>query len=90
MKDLPKVFVNKIDKEINNSLNETKVDEERKVNLDDILTKDKYSFNHKYLIKTKTKIVEDSIIQITNNQVLTIENGWINIGDILSIIEIKK
>ena len=90
MKELPKVYVNKIDKEINNSLIETKANQEDQVRLDNILTKDKYSFNHKYLIKTKTKIVEDSIIQITNNQVLTIENGWLNINDIISIIEIKK
>ena len=90
MNDLPKVFVNKIDKEINNSLNEARVDEEEEVNLNNILTKDKYSFNHEYLIKTKTNSVTDSIIQITDNQILTIEHGWINISDIIKITEIKK
>ena len=90
MNELPKVFVNKIDKEINNSLNETRIDEESSVNLDNILTKDKYSFNHKYLIKTKTDAIVDSIIQITDYQVLTIEHGWININDIIKITEIKK
>lgn len=90
MNDLPKVFVNKIDKEINNSLNETRVDEEMEVNLDNILTKDKYSFNHKYLIKTKTDAIVDSIIQITDHQILTIEHGWINISNIIKITEIKK
>ena len=89
MKNLPKVFVNKIDREIKNSEYETIIDN-NKVSLDDILTKDKYSFNHKYLIKTKTDAVVDSIIQITDYQVLTIEHGWININDIIKITEIKK
>ena len=90
MKDLPRVFVNKIDKEINNSQIKTNADENREVNLDDILTKDKYSFNHVYLITTSTKEIKDSIIQITSNKILTIDNGWIDINDIKSIIEIKK
>ena len=93
MNDLPKVFVNPIDKEIKNSQERTIVDENslNDVKLDEILTKDKYSFNHVYLIKmNNNEEVNDSIIQINETRLLTINNGWINIKDIDYIKEIKK
>ena len=91
MKDLPKVFANTIDKEINNSQERAIVSEEKNVNLDEILSSDKYSFNHKYKIELNNSlVVEDSIIQILSDKVLTIDNGWIEINNIKSIVEIKK
>ena len=90
MNDLPKVFANKIDKEINNSQERTIVGEEKSVDLNQILSKDTYSFNHKYKIELNNNVIVDSIIQVLDNKVLTIENGWINKEDIVSIVEIKK
>ena len=91
MKDLPKVFANKIDKEINNSQERAIVDENEEIDLDSILTKDKFSFNHKYSIALNNgNLVEDSIIQINNVKILTLNNGWIEINNIKSIREIKK
>lgn len=91
MNDLPKVFANKIDKEIHNSQERTIVDENNEVDLSNILSSDKYSFNHKYNIElTNGTIVEDSIIQILDSKVLTIDNGWIGKNSIKSIREIKK
>lgn len=91
MKELPKVFVNKIDKEFNNYQERASIDEPKKINLDNILTKDKYSFNHIYLITLKDNTtIKDSIIQILDTKILTIDHSWILINDILSIKEIKK
>ncbi|MBR1417034.1 MAG: hypothetical protein IJ572_04380 [Bacilli bacterium] len=92
MKDLPRVYANKIDKEIVNSQEVTTVLDEyvKDVDLNNILTKDKFSFNHIYLIKLKDTQIKDSIIQISNKRLLTIDNGWINIDDIISLKEIKK
>lgn len=91
MKDLPKVYVNPIDKEIKNSQERTIVDNQNDIKLDNILTKDKYSFNHVYLIRLNNNDeIKDSIIQINDTRLLTIENGWIAIKDIKSIKEIKK
>ena len=90
MEKLPKVFVNPINDNINNSQYKSIVDD-NKVNLDNILSKDKYSFNHVYLITLKNnKQIKSSIIKIMNNKILTIDNDLINIDNILSIIEIKK
>ena len=91
MNDLPKVFANKIDKEINNSQESIIVDEERDININELLSNNKYSFNHKYKIELSNgSIIEDSIIQVLSDKVLTIDNGWIGISSIKSIIEIKK
>ena len=91
MKELPKVYVNSFDREINNSQSFIVVDEREIINYDDILTKDKYSFNHTYIINLKNdKEVIDSIIQITDNKILTINNSWIDKSDIKSIKENKK
>jgi len=92
MKELPKVFANTIEKHINNSQERAIVKEEEEgINLNDILSNDKYSFNHEYKIELKDgSIVEDSIIQVLDNRVLTIDNGWIGKDSIKSIIEIKK
>ena len=91
MEDLPKVFKNTIEKEINNSQDRVVINEENSINVNDILSKDKYSFNHKYKIKLSNGIIiEDSIIEVLSDKVLTIDNGWIGVDSIKNIIEIKK
>ena len=91
MKDLPKVFVNNIEKEIINSQERTIIEEEKTIDLEQILSNNKYSFNHKYKITLKNgNIIDDSIIQLMNNKILTIDNGWIDLNNIRYIVEIKK
>ena len=89
MSDLPKVFVNKIDKKMRNSLEEVKVNDNN-IDLSNIITNDKYSFNHKYQIYLNNDVIEDYIIQIDNDKLLNIFNGWIFTKDIIKILEIKK
>lgn len=91
MKDLPKVFANKIDKVINNSQERAIVDEDVSIDFNEILSNDKYSFNHKYrIVLSNSNVIEDSIIQVLSDKFLTINNGWIGINSIKSIKEIKK
>ena len=91
MKDLPKVFVNNIEKEIINSQERTIIEEEKTIDLEQILSNNKYSFNHKYKITLKNgNVIDDSIIQLMNNKILTIDNGWIDLNNIRYIVEIKK
>ncbi len=89
MFDLPKVYVNKINKNINNNQSESRV-ENKQLNIDSILSKDKYVFNHKYIITLKDNEIIDSIISKSNNKILTLNNKWIDINDIINISEIKK
>ena len=92
MKDLPKVYTN-INKEFNNFQKEAKISKEssNRVSLDNILKNNQYSFNHIYnIILNDNNIIKDSIIQKTNQRILTIDNGWILINDIKYIEEIKK
>lgn len=89
---LPKVFVNKIDKELKINQESTLSSSYTSVNLDEILDdKDKYLFNHRYLITLKNNTtLEDSIISKQNNKILTLDNHKIAIDDIKSITEINK
>lgn len=89
---LPKVFVNKIDKELKINQESTLSSSYTSVNLDEILDdKDKYLFNHRYLITLKNNTtLEDSIISKKNNKILTLDNHKIAIDDIKSITEITK
>ncbi|MBE6159380.1 MAG: hypothetical protein E7159_06115 [Firmicutes bacterium] len=89
MFDLPKVYVNKINNNINNNQLESKV-EDRHINIESILSNDKYVFNHKYIITLKDNEIIDSIISKSDNKILTLENKWIDINDIINISEIKK
>lgn len=90
MSNLPKVFVNKIDKFIKNSQEESIVNNEL-ISLDDVFDNNKYQFNHKYLIKLKNgKEYKTSLIANYGSKVLTIDNDLINVNDIKNIIEIKK
>lgn len=89
MFDLPKVYVNKINHKINNNQVESKV-ENQHLDIDSIISNDKYTFNHKYIITLKDKEIIDSIILKNNNRLLTLSNKWIDINDIINISEIKK
>lgn len=90
---LPKVFVNKIDKTLN--VNQETTISSRKnssLNWDKILDdKDKYLFNHQYLITlNNNETIEDSIISKQQNKILTLNGKKIDIPDIKSVVEIKK
>lgn len=90
---LPKVFVNKIDKTLN--VNQEATISSRKnssLNWDKILDdKDKYLFNHQYLITlNNNETLEDSIISKQQNKILTLNGKKIDISDIKSVVEIKK
>ena len=89
MFDLPKVYVNKINHKINNNQVESKV-ENQHLDIDSIISNDKYTFNHKYIINLKDNEIIDSIILKNNNRLLTLSNKWIDINDINNISEIKK
>ena len=91
MNDLPRVYVQKQDKEIKNYQEEAIVNNKKEINFKEILSSDKYLFNHTYLIILNDNTqIKDSIISIKNNKILTIDNSWINIDSIKDIIEIKK
>ena len=91
MNELPKVYVNPIKENINNSQERTTITNNNIIDLNSILTKDKYPFNHIYeiILKDNKKIVS-SIIKITHTNILTIDGDIINIKDIINLQEIKK
>ncbi len=90
---LPKVYVNKIDKNLNIN-QESTISSSKPSNIDlDIILDDtnKYLFNHRYLITLKDNTtLEDSIISKKNDSVLTLEGRKIAINKIKNIIEISK
>ena len=90
---LPKVYVNKIDKNLNIN-QESTISSSKPSNVDlDIILDDtnKYLFNHRYLITLKDNTtLEDSIISKKNDSVLTLEGRKIAINKIKNIIEISK
>ena len=90
---LSRVFVNKIDKTLN--VNQETTISSRKnssLNWDKILDdKDKYLFNHQYLITlNNNETIEDSIISKQQNKILTLNGKKIDISDIKSVVEIKN
>ncbi len=98
MPKLPKIYQNKIDKEINNNkkiyygeaLSKKKEDfyhDRREIEqvIDDIFKKPTYSFNTELLIYTKNKIYDTSLIAKTKGQVLTFDNDLIPISEIIKI-----
>lgn len=90
MNKLPSVYVNKIDKDIKNSQEESILNDKR-VSLDEVFDPSIYQFNHKYLITLKNGVkYNTSLIGNYGSKVLTIDNQFINISDIMSIQEIKK
>jgi 5'-3' exonuclease len=59
---LPKVYVNKFEKKISNSREVVDVKKD-KMDLDKLMAKNQYAFNHRYQILTKDKVIESSIIR---------------------------
>ena len=91
MDKLPKVYVNKISKELNNSQEMSRVDSNRTISLDEVFNPKKYAFNHKYsIILNDGREIKSSIISNYGSKILTIDNDLINIHEIKSIKEIKK
>ena len=91
MDKLPKVYVNKISKELNNSQEMSRVDSNRTISLDEVFNPKKYAFNHKYsIILNDGREIRSSIISNYGSKILTIDNDLINIHEIKSIKEIKK
>lgn len=99
-KKLPKVFANKIDKELNN--NETvyyNKNEERKIEEKDPLTSiltvnqkinqifssARYVYKADVIITTKNGKVNKRIIGRNRNELITMDNEVINVNDILDI-----
>lgn len=90
---LPRVFVNKIDKTLNvNQETTISSSKNNSLNWDKILDdKDKYLFNHQYLITlNNNETIEDSIISKQQNKILTLNGKKIDISDIKSVVEIKN
>ena len=90
---LPKIIDKKIDKTLN--VNQETTISSRKnssLNWDKILDdKDKYLFNHQYLITlNNNETIEDSIISKQQNKILTLNGKKIDISDIKSVVEIKN
>ena len=86
---LPKVYVNKFEKKFINSREVVDVKKD-KMDLDKLMAKNQYAFNHRYQILTKDKVIESSIISKDKNYILTIDGDWIKVDDIRDIKEIKK
>ena len=93
-KDLPKVYVSKIDKEINSAqqvfysftkktLNVDKSNVYQKIN--SIFKSPNYIYRKDVLIKTNDLEQQKTIIAKSGNNLLTIEKELINIDDIIDI-----
>lgn len=99
MPKLPKIYQNRIEKEINNnkkvyygnSITSNKESIQKEENkdietiIDDILSLPTYSFNINLLIHTKEKTYDTSLIAKTQNSIITFDNDKIPLEDIISI-----
>lgn len=94
MKDLPKVFANKIDNAINNVQEVFYGNREITKNVDEVLDKlynsGKYAFKQSMEIVTKSGRSIEKIALRTRDYLLTLSNKKINIKDIVSIKEVNK
>ena len=100
MKDLPKVFHNKINKKFNNNKNvyysnkayeETTTDNRtilQKIN--DIFSSPNYVYKANVEITLKDKKVTKRIIGRNKNYIITMDNDLIPITDIIDIRSLKK
>ncbi|MBE6139957.1 MAG: hypothetical protein E7172_00210 [Firmicutes bacterium] len=97
MNKLPKVFVNPIEKKINNYQESFygNLRKERKVNYNDLIKKINEIFaskNHVYKSKVKItlkdNVVEEIIVGKTNANILTIDGKLISINEIIDIEKI--
>ena len=92
---LPKVFVSPITKKIDNDQeifmgNSSRDDKSVSEVLDTLFTPDSYTFRRKFEIKTKNEVLTTSIISRQGNKLLTLDNRYIDILDIISIKEISS
>ena len=91
---LPKVFVSPITKKIDNDqeifMSNSRDDKSVSEVLDTLFTPDSYTFRRKFEIKTKNEVITTSIISRLGNKLLTLDNRYIDILDIISIKEISS
>ncbi len=93
MNDLPRVFVNPINKEFDNFQKECnsnkmikKIDNRNlSMKIKDIFDSRSYIYRRKVLITTKDGIVEKTIVGKTNNALLTFNGEKIKINDIYNV-----
>ena len=101
MKDLPKVFHNKINKKINNNSNvfyssnknssEDKSNEKNIIQkINQIFSSPNYVYKANVEITLKDKKIEKRIIGRNRNYIITMDNDLIPIVDIIDIKSIKK
>ncbi len=88
MKKLPKIYQNKIDKNIHNNKEMDYVKKSNK-NIKEILNiifnGEGYSYNKEVIIETNNKVYDTYIITRTKNNIVTLEDKIININDIKDI-----
>ncbi len=91
---LPKVFVSPITKKIDNDqevfMGSNKSDKSVSEVLDSLFTSDSYTFRRKFEIRTNKEVITTSIISRQGNKLLTLDNRYIDILDIISIKEISS
>ena len=101
MKDLPKVFHNKIDKQLNNNENiyygsgtELKISNEEKKNtkeksvsqkINEIFSSQKYVYKTNVIITLKDKQIRKRRIGRNKDYIITMDNELIKISDIIDI-----
>ena len=99
MKKLPKIYQNKIDKNIFNNKERCYVEtrnyieetnEESNISLDEVFSGLGYSYNISLIIKTKEKEYNTSLIAKTKKNIITIDNEVIPIDEIISIKKKKN
>ena len=88
MKKLPKIYQNKIDKNIHNNKEIDYVKESNK-NIKEVLNiifnGEGYSYNKEVIIETNNKVYDTYIITRTKNNIVTLEDEIININDIKDV-----
>ena len=101
MKDLPKVFHNKIDKTINNNRNvfysnknyeDNTIKDTKSVlqKINEIFSSPNYVYKANVEITLKDKKITKRIIGRNKNYIITMDNDLIPITDIIDIKSIKK
>ena len=92
MGKLPELYTNKFDKKIDNSLDYvilSSTEESKPINLKDkinnIFKSKKYIYKIDVEIKLKDKIINETLIGKTKNNLITINNELIDINNIIDI-----
>lgn len=101
MKELPKVFHNKVNKNFNNNRsfyysNNEPIEEEKKdtrtitQKINDIFSSPNYIYKANVEITLKDKRIVKRIIGRNKNYIITMDNDLISINDIIDIKSLKK